>query len=66
MQAGLGLCCPHMPEDIFAWRGPKCVMPSDSVNVQSTLVISNSKGLAKHFEISIPRHIGVEEVREKK
>ena len=34
-------------------------------NVQSTLVISNSKGLLKYFEISVPRHIKFAELRKK-
>ena len=30
-----------------------------AADVQSTLVISNSKGLTETFEISVPRHIRV-------
>ena len=47
-----------------------CILPKSEdtfslgpYNIQSTLVISNSRGLSDHFEISAPRHIRVAEVR---
>ena len=42
-----------------------CLVTDTAILVQSTLVISKSKGPSKHFEISVLRHIRCVVLREK-
>ena len=45
-QSDQGLRCSHMPEDTL-WCGNVVETPSNFIEIQSTLVISNSKGLSE-------------------
>ena len=42
-----------------------CIAPASVIKIQSTLVISKSKGSLKYFEISVSRHIRFAELRKK-
>ena len=55
--------CEHL--QIYSDSNSVCIRASISIIIQSTLVISKSKGPSKNFEISVLRHIRCVVLRKK-